>query len=352
MEAGLRLFFEEQLSFRQADGTEIEGSVFLGSAEILPVKTLRADPDAYAEAFNNWVNEDWRPKQQEIRDEILYYSANAKRYLDLQQAVARQQVIPFIGSGMSVPSGLPTWSDFLRKVRAFTKCLPLELEELIRQSQFEEAADLLASRTNSRLLAERVEQDLRIDDTRIISGPVRMVQDLFEPLVITTNLDDLLEKLYSSGEKPFHHVLLGTQLTRYRQLRGGGATRFLLKLHGDCRNPDGRVLLSREYEESYAPGSTVREELALLYRNHSLLFLGCSLGADRTVELVEAVAKLDRSMPKHFCFCEGPENEEVRVDRENFLTERGIFPIWYGRAHDEALTALLDGLYLAEEHHG
>ncbi len=351
MEAGLRRLFEEQLSFRLADGMEIEGSIYLGSAELFPVETLLCDPAAYADAFENWLKDDWRPTQQEIRDEILRYAANEKRYLDLQDAVARLQVIPFIGSGMSVPSGLPTWSDFLCKVGAFAKCSPEEVEELIRESRFEEAADLLASRTNRRLLAERVEHDLRIDDVQSITGAIRLLPDLFGATVITTNLDDLLERLYRACDRPFQHVLYGTQLTRFRQI-GGGAVQSLLKLHGDRRTSEGRILLSREYEAAYAPGSDVREELSLLCRSHSLLFLGCSLGPDRTVALVEAVARTDRAMPKHFCFCERPSDEEARVDRENFLTDRGIYPIWYGRVHDEALTALLDGLYLARESYG
>ena len=49
-------------------------------------------------------------------------------------------------------------------------------------------------------------------------------------------------------------------------------------------------------------------------------------------------------MPKHYALLEKPNNEGERVVRENFLAERGIFPIWYDLQHDEAITALLDGL--------
>ena len=49
-------------------------------------------------------------------------------------------------------------------------------------------------------------------------------------------------------------------------------------------------------------------------------------------------------MPKHFAFLPSPESEENRIEFEYFLTDKGIFPIWYEPPHDEALMALLDGL--------
>jgi hypothetical protein len=343
MEPALRAFFEEQVRFRLRDGTEVEGGVFIGSTEFLPVEILRQDPDALREEFDLWLSEVWKPEQQQRRDEILTLYGNERRYDDLLEAIGRQQVVPFVGSGMSVPSGLPTWSDLLRRVKEFTPCDPANLERLLESCSFEEAADLLASGSNPRLLAERVEHDLRIDESSTVSGPVRLLPALFRNLVITTNLDDVIEQAYHSCERPFTHVLAGSDLNRYRSLKST-SLQFLLKLHGDSRQVAGRVLLSSEYDATYAAGSLVREEITLLYRLNNLLFLGCSLGADRTVRLIEEVAGSDPSMPKHYCFLPLPDGNATRIERENFLTQRGIYPIWYSLPHDESLMALLDGL--------
>jgi SIR2-like domain len=347
-EPALRAYFEEQVQFRLRDGTEVEGGVFIGSTEFLPVEILREDPVAFREEFDLWLTEVWKPEQQQRRDEILALHGNAKRYADLLEAFGRQQVVPFVGSGMSVPSGLPTWSNLLRKVREFTPCDPAEVERLLEQFLFEEAADLLASGTNTRLWAERVEHDLRIDEASAISGPVRLLPALFPRLVITTNLDDVLEHTYRSCEQAFAYVLAGGELAQYRSLKSTSLG-FLLKLHGDCRQAAGRVLLSSEYDVTYAVGSMVREEISLLYRLNNLLFLGCSLGADRTVRLIEEVAGSDPSMPKHYCFLPLPDANATRIDRENFLTQRGIYPIWYSLPHEGSLTALLDGLLTATD---
>jgi hypothetical protein len=343
MEPALRAFFEEQINFRLRDGTEIDGGVFIGSTEFLPAEILREDPDAFREECDLWLAEVWQPEQQQRRDEILTLHGNEKRYADLRAAVGRQQVVPFVGSGMSVPSGLPTWSDLLRRISQFAQCDRAALERLLESYLFEEAADLLASGTNPRLLTERVEHDLRMDDPAALNGPVRLLPALFPNLVITTNLDDVLEHAYRLCEQPFAHILAGTGLAQYRSIKSN-SLRFLLKLHGDCRQPAGRVLLSDEYNSTYADGSTIRDEIALLYRMNNLLFLGCSLGADRTVRLIEEVAGSDPNMPKHYCFLPMPDSDAARIERENFLTKRGIYPIWYPLPHDDSNTALLDGL--------
>ena len=341
--AVLKALFEEQIEFRTNDGKAVDGSVFIGETEFLPVEILRDDQNAYEAEFERWYETDWRPKQQEMLDHLLEIHGNAKRYTDLSQAVNRKQVIPFVGSGMSALSGYPTWTELLLKFCEFTTIDSSELEHLLQNSAFEEAADLIASGTNSNLLNERVEHELRIDEPDSIDGAVRILPAIFPKLAITTNLDDLLEQIYGLCSQPFAQVLAGEELARFRQVKSNDDS-LLLKLHGDCRHPNTRVLLSSEYEKSYAPGDTIREELTLLYRSNHLLFMGCSLGPDRTVQLIAEVSKADKNMPKHYCFLSLPPEEKKWVERENFLSEIGIYPIWYDGAHDECIMALLSGL--------
>ncbi len=342
MHSAIASVFEEDIQFRLSDGTFIEGSIFIGETPFLPVELLREDTDAYRVEFGRWLN-DWLTNQEDRRERILKLHGNSKRYTDLRQAVAQGQVVPFVGSGMSVPSGLPQWSDLLRRIRKFTKVRTAKLEALISNSAFEEAADLLAAGTNANLLNERVEHDLRTEDSGVISGAIRLLPAIFRDLVITTNLDDVLEKHYAHCNQQFTHVLAGHDVSRYRQIKSR-TERFLLKLHGDCRRSDTRVLLTAEYERAYGNGSVISDELTLLYRFNHLLFLGCSLGPDRTVKLVEQVARADKNMPRHYALLALPSRASLRIEKESILTAAGIYPIWYDGSHDEAIMALLAGL--------
>jgi hypothetical protein len=343
MHPALKLLFEESVAFHLTDGTPITGSIFIGATEFPPVEVLRGDPDAYTAEFNNWLDDVWHPEQEERRNQILCLFGNKKRYTDLCRAVERRQVVPFVGSGMCVASGMPTWDCLLHKIREFTTVSAADLGKLISASAFEEAADLLACTMNSNLLNERIEHNLRLDPADSIAGPVRLLPVIFPDLLVTTNLDNVLELHYARCGIPFMYALAGRELARYRQLKSP-KERFLLKLHGDCRRFETRVLLKAEYDAAYAKGSQLRDELTLLYRMNNLLFLGCSLGPDRTVQLVSEVAQEDNNMPKHYAFLSVPARDSTRVAREEFLTKRGIYPIWYDGGHDESISALLAGL--------
>ncbi|MDY7091556.1 MAG: SIR2 family protein [Acidobacteriota bacterium] len=330
--------------FQFRDGTIIEDSVFIGDTEFFPVEALRSDEEAYESNFSAWLDQSWFPAQRDLLGEILSISGNRKRYADLSAAVSRRQAVPLVGSGMSVPSGLPTWSHLLRLVSGFTPVDPVSLEELIADFSFEKAADLIAESTNVNMLNERIEHELRVEASAEISGPVRLLPAIFPDLVVTTNLDDVLEYAYSLNGCSFEHVLAGQGIAKYRSIKALGQS-LLLKLHGTCRDPEGRVLQTKEYDHAYAEGGLIRDELALLYRTHHLLFIGCSLGNDRTVELVAEVASKDSNMPRHYAFLRLPDDSQVRISREGFLSERNIYPIWYERPHDEALYALFTGLF-------
>lgn len=343
MSAALKLLFEEFVSFRMADGTPIDGDVYIGETAFEPVDVLRGDPTAYEAEYNAWIDEVWLPEQRERRAEILTVGANASRYEDLCAAMQRRQVIPFVGSGMSVPSGLPTWTGLLEKIRGFTNVTTKELGALLKEFKFEEAVETLSQGANARLFNERIEHELRLREGEPVSGALKLLPALFPGVVITTNLDQLLEAHYTKCGLTFEAILVGTSLGRFRTVRRDGAG-YLIKLHGDCCQVEGRVLRAGEYDEAYRVGSVVREELELLYRNNNLLFLGCSLGADRTINLVAEVATRDSNMPRHYAFLQVPASQKHRRLRETFLTERGIFPIWYSDEHDTSLTCLLAGM--------
>lgn len=334
----LRSRFEGQLSA----STDADGNVVIGGTLFTVVSILKLDNEAYESEFNGWLDQ-WVQEQLERKAEILALHGNQKRYEDLCSAISREQVCPLVGSGMSAPSGLPTWSDFLSSIRGYSRTTADELDSLLAQSKFEEAVDSLKSSMPDRLFDERVEHSLRVDDPRSIAGAVQYLPTIFPKLVLTTNLDGIIETVYADQERRFSQVLIGERIARFRSL-SGSQTSFLLKLHGDSREADGRVLGTAEYDRAYADGSALSEEICSILKTKSVLFLGCSLGPDRTVRLIADAAARDRNMPRHYALLRDPGEETQRLEREHFLTQRDIFPIWYQGDHDEDIEALLVGV--------
>lgn len=303
-----------------------------------------AGEDAYKQAFGDWVWEEWVPARRDRKDEILnLVDSNEGRFTALKKMIDSGRAIPFVGSGMSAPTGMPTWGDFLRETCNRSKGFTVgELEVYLAAGNFEEAASRIFGAMPSQLFDERFESNFTVKPSQAIDGAVRFLPFLFESTVITTNFDEVLESVYTDARKTFQAILHGTGVGDFRKKIVLGS-RCLLKLHGNYNAGHGRVLLKDEYDGFYLPKSSGRAELSHLFQQGGLVFLGCSLCQDRTMTLLKEVADTDKNMPRHFAFLQRPEPTKF-VEREHFLTERNIFPIWYDGDHGTDVEALLVGL--------
>jgi len=303
-----------------------------------------AGADAYKQAFNDWILDEWIPTRRDRKEALLRLGENDSRFNDLKQIIASGRSIPFVGSGMSCPTGMPTWTRFLRETCKKTKGLGLKhLDHFMDIGDFEGAATEIFGDMPAQLFDERFESSFTIKQRQFISGPVQLLPYLFESTVITTNFDGVLELVYGSAHKAFQFILYGTGVGDFRKKVTLGA-RCLLKLHGDYTANYGRVLLKDEYEEFYCEGCSGQIELSHIFRGGGLLFLGCSLWQDRTMSLLKQLADNDRNMPRHYAFLLKPGSKKRIIEREHFLTERNVFPIWYDGDHDADIESLLVGL--------
>jgi hypothetical protein len=303
-----------------------------------------AGDEAYKQAFNDWIWDDWIPSRRERKDEILKLPANATRYEDLKGVISCGRAIPFVGSGMSCPTGMPTWARFLHDTREQAKRFSTaQLEALLASGKFELAATRIFGAMPQQLFNERFEASFSLRRERPIKGPVQLLPFLFDSIGITTNFDTILETVYGSNGQEFQVILYGMGVGDYRRKVVAG-TRCLLKLHGNYAETHSRVLTKKEYDAFYGRRSSGREELALIFRGGGLVFLGCSLSQDRTMALLKAIADKDRNMPRHYAFLQRPKTKGETTNREHFLAERNVFPIWYDGDHDTDIEALLVGL--------
>lgn len=335
--------FEEALTVDINDAGNIEFP--FGGTPLTPVDVLRSDPTAYQVEFRGWLNDVWLEDHRRRLERLLMIHANNGRFHSLLDAFRSDFVIPAIGSGMSKPSGFPLWREFIHQLRSFTSVPALEIDDMLDAGRYEEAVDRIAADAGRHLFDERIEQSLRVIDPTSIDGPVRLLPALFPKLALSTNLDDVLETAYAAADQQFDQILVGPRIEHFRGLITSNK-RLLLKIHGDCRQSEGRVLGVNEYETTYAASAPTRESLALLCRSHVLLWMGCSLGVDRTVALMQEVVLGDASAPRHYAFLRLPKDESVRVARERSLAERKVFPIWYDDLEDVdiSIMSLLVGL--------
>jgi hypothetical protein len=308
-----------------------------------PMVLKAIDESAYEDAFILWLNDTWLPPRIDLLNTTLNsYKNNRDRYDEILSIIKNDNMVPFVGSGMSISSNFSSWTQFLYDLHKNSTLDQNELNDLLKQGNFEDAATRLFESMPERLFNERFERtfkEIKYDD---ICGPIRFFTKIFKTHIITTNYDNVLESVYSNGGETINKILYGKNICNFRRFRN--VERCLLKLHGDYQDPQTRVLTKDEYDTFYEDGGDTREEFSILLRNNSLLFLGCSLGNDRTVQVIEQVATLDRNIPRYFAFLKSPKDEQERIDREHFLTDKNIFPVWYNDDHDECIEALFVGI--------
>jgi hypothetical protein len=101
----LRPEFEASIEPFIEDGVVRVGGFSFTAAEILS----NAGDDAYQQAFGDWIWEEWVPFRRDRANEILEFGSNSRRFAELKTMIISGGAIPFVGSGMSVPTGMPTW---------------------------------------------------------------------------------------------------------------------------------------------------------------------------------------------------------------------------------------------------
>jgi hypothetical protein len=251
-------------------------------------------------------------------------------------------LVPFVGAGFSIPMGLPSWGTFLAQMSA--ECgRSEEAAALMSEGKYEEAAgtverglgEAIFNRRIAHTFGERASMKCRLQ------GPVQELPGLACGPVVTTNFDRILERAFSEAGSPFEHVICGSMVDTIREAIATSRP-FLLKLHGDAEERTGRVLTAEEYVQHYATGNpkNLRAQLGRVFQSRTLLFLGCSLGCDRTMDVISNVLQQASGL-EHFAIVEKPASNVEFYKRQQQLGERAILPIWYATGRHDLVQPLL-----------
>jgi len=275
--------------------------------------------------------------------EFLTATGCVERFQLLCEKKEQQRVLPFIGAGMSLPSGFKLWSDLLLDLTADSPALRERVEACLAGYQYEDAAQDICDTLGEAALNHDIEAFLGRGGYEL-NGAVKLLPFCFQSGCITTNLDNVLERVYLETASSFGDPVSGAALKQQRGFVNPDENK-LFKLHGTAASHEGRVLTRQEYDQTYANDVTLSRILDLIIGNRHLLFIGCSLGVDRTVqELTRLFAEAAGNYPQHFAFLPVYDNTD-RETRRKELAQANITPIWYpmdeGSDHDNRLENLL-----------
>lgn len=296
------------------------------------------DSDAYSDLFLDWVQERKEELIESAKSLLDEYGLQ-DRFGKLKEVYGRGAVVPFVGAGLSVSSGYPGWTAFLKQHVRETALDPGEFDQLLRDGKYEEAAQRLADSLGP-AFNEAVEN--AFGRAREISGCVQLLPHAFDSCVITTNFDDVTKRCYEAAGKPFSEELSGAHARELPKKLAEGK-RILLKLHGTSTSPRGRILTAAEYQKNYGDGDELQRAIEAIC-SKTLLFIGCSLTVDRTLSAMKTFVDANGhdNIARHYAFLPAPNTDAERSARRDALVGCNVYPIWYpAGAHDESIEALL-----------
>jgi len=273
-------------------------------------------------------------------EELMKLDNNQERFDLLCDHVKRNQIVPFVGAGMSMFAGYPSWNQFLHTT--YRKLGTRVSESTFWEYTSEEAASYL-KRERGKLSFYQFDIKAAFSNNKVNSVPQNVLEKqsifllpfLFDDLILTTNFDAVLEKMYSSPlvGHPGHIEMLNDAFL------GLEHKKLIYKFHGSIDEIEKIVLTAEDYDRVYSDGSDLMMALTKCMGQRRLLFLGCSLSQDRTMSVLKQVTEEGQY---HFTIaaCDPQKPEETR---KHFESKR-VFPILFPAGDFSCIRIFLEKL--------
>jgi hypothetical protein len=201
----------------------------------------------------------------------------------LGQTARAGHLVPFLGAGVSVSAGAPSWGQLLDTLRTGVRLKEAEAEAFQGLGPLDQAGvleQLYADQHGSRAAFGRAVA-AAVDLPRYGLAPA-LLASLPSAGAITLNYDRLFEMACSDAQRP--RTVMPENIPAV-------GNNWLLKLHGSVSQPDSIVLT----RDDYLGYNSSREALSALVKahllTHHLLFVGFGLADDHFHEIVHDVRR-------------------------------------------------------------
>lgn len=275
-------------------------------------------------------------------DLIKFYPDNEIVFDEIKEKLS--SIVPFVGSGLSAFI-YPTWENLLKKcsenlIIADKKC---EIENLVNNKKYEEAAQMLEDTltiVNFQSNLQHIIDEKILDNYKDLNKQaVYLLPMLFKNLVITTNFDKVLERVYEYNNSPFNIVATPEHEELFNRLISQDLDKGIYRFHGDIAEYSKLVLTEKQFNKWYNKNGQLVKDLKRCFANKNLLFLGCSLNFDRTMGILQTTVT---SGVKHYAIIDCTYEERAKEIKR--LGDSYIRALIYPKGKYEYVRIILEHL--------
>lgn len=182
------------------------------------------------------------------------------------KAMNENNLILFVGAGISVNSGLPSWKELISSLRA-----ELQLnEEESTAKDYLRIAQYYYDTFGQNQYINKIEDIFSNGEMSTPNELHNLIEKVSPKHIITTNYDNLLEQQFNKG------ILKYDVVAEDKDIPYTNSEHYLIKMHGDLKKKNW-VLKEDDYLDYQLNFPMLSTLIKSLIMNHSLLFVGYSL---------------------------------------------------------------------------
>jgi len=239
--------------------------------------------------------------------------------------LAQEDTVLFIGSGISLWSGLPTWRSFITQLATFLD--ENGIESSLVKSELA-ASDLLqaASYGFDTLTKQQIAAFVRNAVKLGVAKPSAIheaIVALGPTCFVTTNYDNLLEQALRrwKPDEFYRPAIINTQLAEIAEVLAARSSHFIFKPHGDASD-SGSIILTREQYRLLLPGGERQgalEALKTLLVTRPVLYLGFGLKDPDFLLLRDTLSNIYKGAVRdHYAIMADVTQSEIDYWRRNY----------------------------------
>jgi Sir2- and TIR-associating SLOG family/SIR2-like domain len=233
--------------------------------------------------------------------------AARERFLkDFSEALLQDSGAIFVGAGVSMSAGYPSWSELLKDIGEELEVGSADVHDLAALAQWSIQESGGATRVKN-VIKDQIGKDYDVPASlEIISRlPVRHIW--------TTNYDRLVERAFAAINRPLDVISGAKDLS----LRAKPGAARLYKMHGSVDRLDDVVISTDDYELYRIKRGPYLPLLEAHLTSMSMLFVGLSFTDPNIRHVLSLIrASFTDSPPEHFAIVKPPRREDCKSDQE------------------------------------
>ena len=240
----------------------------------------------------------------------------------------------YVGAGLSIKAGLPTWKNLIIDLIEEVKKLPYDTTK-----QVEDYLKLIADPSKYLLIAQDIKDSLgklyfdfltkRFDNPAIVlTDDYNHLVSLPNNFIITTNYDNLIERAFINVHKNIPVTFTHRQNSEIAY-KMWNREFFILKAHGDVRIlKEDIIMTERDYRDILFKNPGFQSALQVLFSTNSILFLGTSFSDPDFILLMRYLhSAYHGGGPTHYILIN--EKDTLDVEAKRYLLDFNLHTIFY-----------------------